>query len=343
MRQSLLVALGLLPVAHNYFAPVRPCVFAGPRAVRLIRPLVAIEADESFRLLGLGEDATYDEIEAAVGDLTAKYAGDAKMKIKLQVAKDKIMDERLKQRMSGRLAAPKDPFDVPEPPKPLLSIPPAFQGFMELPTSEYAMKNAVVFAVIGMLPVLSRSWASTSVSVGFAAGLWKLYNRGLPGGTNSMEAEFRPPKPKPVAMAVGITLLAGAVGATLSQLVYGLVRRVVAQEVVIGLFTSLGFYVSSTLCARALAVKPRIFPELVCLPSPYLGSVVHLAHSACPFARFTTASRCKTISGASVCTLSRRGRLHYIPRSPSLLAHTTRRDADAVRGCVARRRGRARQ
>ena len=51
--------------------------------------------------MGLDLDATYDEIEAAFNDLTAQYAGDAKRKIKLSVAKDKILDDRLRQLGEG--------------------------------------------------------------------------------------------------------------------------------------------------------------------------------------------------------------------------------------------------
>ena len=49
---------------------------------------------------------------------------------------------------------------------------------MELPTRAYALKNAAVFGAIGLLPLLSASFASTSVSLGFAVGLYLLYNRG---------------------------------------------------------------------------------------------------------------------------------------------------------------------
>ena len=51
---------------------------------------------------------------------------------------------------------------------------------------------------------------------------------------------------KPVALAAGITLLAGAIGATLSQFVYALFRAVLTAEAVIGLCISGSFFVSST-------------------------------------------------------------------------------------------------
>jgi hypothetical protein len=51
---------------------------------------------------------------------------------------------------------------------------------------------------------------------------------------------------KPLALAAGITLLAGAVGATISQLLYGAIKFM-AQESLIAVFTSFAFFMSATL------------------------------------------------------------------------------------------------
>lgn len=50
-----------------------------------------------------------------------------------------------------------------------------------------------------------------------------------------------------MAMATGFTVLAGMIGATLSQLLYKSVRTIFAQESVIGICTSLAFFVSASL------------------------------------------------------------------------------------------------
>ena len=154
------------------------------------------ETLDKYRMLGLPEDATYDEINTAYDELAAKYEGDTKMTIKLQVAKDKILDDRLRQRMRGSLkgAVAESPFDRPEEKQPLIKIPVFLADVMELPTKEYLLKNAGVFGAIGMLAVLSASWAPTSVGLGFAVGLYLLYNRGVPPSNNDMDAEMRPPK-----------------------------------------------------------------------------------------------------------------------------------------------------
>jgi len=206
----------------------------------------------AYRLMGLDLDATYDDIERAFDLLVAEAAGDAKRKIKLQVAKDKILDDRLRQRMAGGLKSFKtvvDPFDRPEGPKPLITIPPFLQGVMELPDKDTLIKNVVVFGIIGMLPVITTSWAPTSISLGFAVSLWLLYNRGVEQ-SGDMGAEMRPPKPKPLIMAVGITLLSAGICATLSQFFSGIILRIfrfLTQEALIGTGAAFGFFVAATL------------------------------------------------------------------------------------------------
>ena len=93
--------------------------------------------------MGLDIDASYDEIEKAYADLIDTYSAEPKRKIKLQVAKDKILEDRLRQRLSGGMkgfSQVVDPFDRKEE-KPLITIPPALQGVMELPTQETLVKN----------------------------------------------------------------------------------------------------------------------------------------------------------------------------------------------------------
>lgn len=161
------------------------------------------EVQGCFRMMGLAEDATYDEVEAAYEQLAAKYAGETKRLIKLQVAKDKILEERLRQRMSGSLKV-SDVFGEDrfvEQKKPLIVLPPFLDRVMELPSKAELTKNSIVFGCIGLLPILAISWASTSVSLGFAASLYLLYNRGAPDTGNDMDAAMRPPKVRPTRQA----------------------------------------------------------------------------------------------------------------------------------------------
>ena len=155
------------------------------------------EALAYYRLLGLAEDAGYDEINSAHDSLASKYEGDVKMTIKLQVAKDKILDDKLRQRMSGSLKATsfaESPYDRKEAPKPLIKVPPFMADYVDLPSRAELQKNLLVFGAIGFLPMLSKSWAATSVGLGFATSLYTLYNRGVPASASEMGGEMRPPK-----------------------------------------------------------------------------------------------------------------------------------------------------
>ena len=159
----------------------------------LLRSGPSEETLAAYRLMGLDLDATYDEIESSFDTLLVEYKGDPKKKIKLQVAKDRILEDRLRQRMAGGIAGftgIKDPFDVPEGPKPFFKIPPRLQGIMELPDKELVTKNALIFGILSVLPLASAAWASTSLAMGFAISLYLLYNRGV-DNSSEMGAEMR--------------------------------------------------------------------------------------------------------------------------------------------------------
>ena len=64
-----------------------------------------LERSKLHRELGIAEDATYEEIVAATDSLIARAGGDLKRKIQIEVAKDKILQIRLNERLAGLAAA----------------------------------------------------------------------------------------------------------------------------------------------------------------------------------------------------------------------------------------------
>ena len=66
------------------------------------------ERNELHRQLGIAEDATYEDIVAATDALIAKAGSDLKAKVKVEVAKDKILQIRLNERLSGLTTGTKD-------------------------------------------------------------------------------------------------------------------------------------------------------------------------------------------------------------------------------------------
>jgi len=59
------------------------------------------EASLLYRELGVAEDATFEEIQEATATLLARYEGDLKRTVKVEICKDKIMQIRLNQRLGG--------------------------------------------------------------------------------------------------------------------------------------------------------------------------------------------------------------------------------------------------
>ena len=82
--------MGLKDTIGNIFVPPPPPP-----------PVTVVEGAENFRLLGVPPNAEYDEVQQAVKQLKEKYAGDTKRLLKIDVAKDKIAELRLRQRVSG--------------------------------------------------------------------------------------------------------------------------------------------------------------------------------------------------------------------------------------------------
>jgi hypothetical protein len=74
------------------------------RAARRLK----LERATLHRELGIAEDATYEEIVAATDSLIAKAAGDVKKKVQIEVAKDKILQIRLNERLAGLAEVTKD-------------------------------------------------------------------------------------------------------------------------------------------------------------------------------------------------------------------------------------------
>ena len=66
------------------------------------------ERAKLHRQLGIAEDATYEEIVAATDSLLAKAGDDLKQKVKIEVAKDKILQIRLNERLAGLAATSKE-------------------------------------------------------------------------------------------------------------------------------------------------------------------------------------------------------------------------------------------
>ena len=185
-----------------------------------------------------------------VEELEKKYEGNVKRIIKLKVARDKILEDRLRQRMQGTLQAndevrvAADNFDEK---KPLIKLPRWLERITQLPTQDLLLKNGAVFGFIALLPLLDLSWASTSLGLGFGVAMYLLYNRDADkerrpsSNEEMMEMNMRPAKTGPLLLTAGIVFMAGCIGATISLLAAGLFPFV-PQEFLISVSASFAFF-----------------------------------------------------------------------------------------------------
>ena len=155
------------------------------------------EAQAALRMIGVSEDATYDEVTEAYQELCTKYKGETKRLIRLQAAKDIVLEDRLRQRMSGafksdiadRVGKNMDIGDNRKAPKePLITLPAWAEPYMELPTKKLLLRNALLFGAISLMSVVAKHLAPTSCAMGAR-------RRARPPARRACRARPRPPEP----------------------------------------------------------------------------------------------------------------------------------------------------
>jgi hypothetical protein len=270
-RAQLLLSLVGLPYAGCFalFTPTRtPLRRVQPRPAAVAAPqMLALpsfgsggkgydgpseETQNAFRMLGVSEDATYDEITESYEELCTKYKGETKRLIRLQAAKDIVLEDRLRQRMAGTFKSEISQFnmDIGDNRKVAkLSLqdrlPNWMTDYVELPTKKLTLRNIVLFGFFSMLGVLSTTWVKGSIGLGFAFGFFLLYNRGLAADNTSIDEmqQQRTYKKGPVGKAILVNLILAAFGAILSQI---LPLAFLAEEAVVAVGLNLGFFTSAT-------------------------------------------------------------------------------------------------
>lgn len=176
-----------------------------------------------YRALGVSEDATYEDVDAAVKRLSIKYADDRKKLMMLDVYKDKIFEDKLQQRMSGSLI-PKikeSPYDLKPKPKKRFVVPSWAEGIIKLPDRKYLKRTAIIMGIFVVLGFVTPTLAGSCMAMAFIAAAGFLFNRGFPepvrdeyGGIG----EVRPVKHRIVLKTLIINLSVAAVFFGLAQL-----------------------------------------------------------------------------------------------------------------------------
>lgn len=219
--RAFLVSTALAACAHAHVLP-RPRLMtaAVPRSHIMGRAAASSMPGGSnlYRQFGITEDAAYDEILEAYERLCAKSVGNKKELIKLEVAKDRILEDRLRRRMSGTLnqkvtESAWDRAQRMRKRKPLNEYLPSYvRQFVEIPSDETGTNMAIIFGLLSGMSMLAPQLASTGMSIGFLLACGIVYNKGLP---EKREDDGRPAQIKPLLLTLGICLILGGLGFSL--------------------------------------------------------------------------------------------------------------------------------
>jgi hypothetical protein len=198
-----------------------------------------------YEQLGVAEDATFEEIQAAKQRVLARSGSDQQLQDNVEAAYDAIIMERLKLRQQGKIKVP-DGIRFPEKPAvvmpkfPDLSVAssPSWLGdTFERPSRSEILTTSGVYAVLGgatLVPSLASSSLPTLVALGTAFSLYFI---------NQKQRRFK--------RALLGTLIALVFGAIVSGVLVNTLHLPVAQlgipgEVFAGLVIFLLLWVTSS-------------------------------------------------------------------------------------------------
>jgi hypothetical protein len=195
-----------------------------------------------YQQLGVGEDASFDEIQSAKSRLSQQYREDNKVLESIEMAYDAIIMERLKMRQEGRIKVP-DRIRFPErtlekPPIPtslsLPSSPSWLQVWIDTPSTQEIVLPALVFALLagGALLATSHQILPTLLVGGVFANVYFL---------NRKEGRFG----RSLLISLGILLIGVSLGAVLPSLLGGL-SLPVSGEVISCVLSFVLFWMASS-------------------------------------------------------------------------------------------------
>mmetsp|Transcript_6607 Transcript_6607/g.16919 ORF Transcript_6607/g.16919 Transcript_6607/m.16919 type:complete len:271 (+) Transcript_6607:10-822(+) len=168
-----------------------------------------------YRVLGITEDASYDEITEAFSSLVAQADGDDTRIQQLERARDRILDERLKQRLSGATPAVKDPLVKPKEKRDWLAPLKAFGKYVEVPDVPHLVKMSCIFLGFACASLVAPGVSDQMSFFSFIFAPAFIYQRGMPDPVRDdfgQVGEILPTKPVPAVLAGLIVALFGGAG-----------------------------------------------------------------------------------------------------------------------------------
>jgi hypothetical protein len=165
-----------------------------------------MESANLHRELGIADDATFEEIQDITAKLIMKAVseGDVKKKIKVEIAKDRIMQIKLNERLAGlteltedakaqsRLEQEAEDDDdlLPEKTKPARDWTPSlFKGLIQKPDAAYRNRQIQVFGTMTLVSWILPPMAEKIIMINWLFAAGQIGRRGM--GTNP-DADFNP-------------------------------------------------------------------------------------------------------------------------------------------------------
>ncbi|GAB4327181.1 MAG: CPP1-like family protein [Leptolyngbyaceae cyanobacterium] len=135
--------------------------------------------------LGVTEDSSFDEIQAARNRLCAEFNGDAEQVKKIEAAYDAVLMDRLRMRQEGKIKVPEGirfPERVVEPsPSPVQTVtsrsPQWLQRLIDTPSRMDILLPAGVFAGLAALVIFVPTAVQLGLIVGVGSAFYFLYRK----------------------------------------------------------------------------------------------------------------------------------------------------------------------
>lgn len=137
-----------------------------------------------YEQLGVTEDASFDEIQAAKARLVEQYKDDSARVESIEAAYDAILMERLRMRQEGKIKVPERirfaEDKAPAAPPKLNANPPQkrpewLERFLDQPDKRFLWRSSGAFAVLAAIGVLASP--SLALALGFGGTLYLLNSK----------------------------------------------------------------------------------------------------------------------------------------------------------------------
>jgi len=136
-----------------------------------------------YEQLGVTQDASFEEIQAARHRLTQQYSGDRNRVQEIETAYDAVLMDRLRLRQEGKIKVPEGirfaERELPKTPPSFPAAPPQpapawLQRTMDTPSTRDILIPAGIFGALSLASIYSPS---TALAVGAMASLYLLYRK----------------------------------------------------------------------------------------------------------------------------------------------------------------------